>query len=296
MLTFILYKKGFTAMFRTGIMFLFIPMIFVLWIAQISFTLKIIFTAVFALLGAFDIVYEKFASLNRVAYRAYKYYDSTDNRFVYANEFYEPFVYNETYNLVGMYKFKESVEMFEKNLHEILFYPNRKHFMITAYTYDGTNIMIYTEFYHKHAKRAEKFKVILESLFHTKVYSQIVYDKNKQIYESTFFHKNEYIVARALALTELLNEIDLENKEIIISIIFSFKSLEDIQALSKLYYVQRLEDLDDEDYFAARVSVRSTNSKFAIEQKVRDVLLNAMIYRATYVRILVYYEGGNKYD
>src|SRR5690606_25028057 len=63
MLTFILYKKGFTAMFRTGIMFLFIPMIFVLWIAQISFTLKVIFTAVFALLGAFDIVYEKFASL-----------------------------------------------------------------------------------------------------------------------------------------------------------------------------------------------------------------------------------------
>src|SRR5690606_30583301 len=184
MLTFILYKKGFTAMFRTGIMFLFIPMIFVLWIAQISFTLKVIFTAVFALLGAFDIVYEKFASLNRVAYRAYKYYDAADNRFVYANEFYEPFVYNETYNLVGMYKFKSTVEQFEKNLHDILVYANRNHFMITAYTFDGSNIMIYTEFYHKHAKRTEKFSVFLESIFHTKVYSQIIFDKHKQIYET----------------------------------------------------------------------------------------------------------------
>src|SRR5690606_3937738 len=206
--------------------------IFFLWIVQgIPLSLQITFTILIALLATVDIVYEKIASLNRVAYRAYKYYDAADNRFVYANEFYEPFVYNETYNLVGMYKFKSTVEQFEKNLHDILVYANRKHFMITAYTFDGSNIMVYTEFYHKHAKRTEKFSVFLESIFHTKVYSQIIFDKHKQIYETQFFHKTEYIVARALSLAELLNELEMENKEIIISVIFSFRNLEDIEAI-----------------------------------------------------------------
>lgn len=295
-LTFILFRNGFTAMFRASIMFIFAPMIYATWLLPIAFISKIIFTIVVSLLGIADVIYEKYSSLHRVAYHAYKYYDPTDKRYVYANEFYEPFVYNETYNIVGIYQFASTIEKFDKNLHDILFYANRKHFMITAYTYDGKDIMIYTEFYHKHAKRAGKFMSFLESTFHTKVHHQIMLDKHKQVYETTFFHRTEYIVARALTLAELLDDLDIGNKELIVSIIFSFRSLNDIQSISKHYFVARMEELDDLDYFAARVSVKTTNSKFAIEQKVRDILLNALIYRATYVRILVYYEGENKND
>ncbi len=295
-LTFILFRNGFTAMFRASILLIFAPMIYVIWLLPIAYISKIILTIVLSLLGITDIIYEKYSSLHRVAYHAYKYYDATDQRYVYANEFYEPFVYNETYNIVGMYKFSSNIENFENNLHDILFYANRKHFMITAYTYNGKEIMIYTEFYHRHAKRAGRFAAYLELVFHTTVYNQIVFDKHKQIYETTFFHRTEYIVARALTLATLLDDLDIGNKELIVSIIFSFRSLTDIQSISQHYFVARMAELDDADYYAARVSVKTTNSKFAIEQKVRDILLNALIYRATYVRILVYYEGENKND
>ncbi|MFA7416965.1 MAG: hypothetical protein WCZ19_00345 [Acholeplasma sp.] len=293
-LTFILYKNGFRAMFRAAVMFIFIPVVFATWLLPIGFISQVIFTAIILTLGITDLIYERYLSLNRVAYNAYKYYDPDDKRHVYANEFYEPLVYNETYNIVGIYKFKTEIEDFQDSLHDILFYANRKHFMITAYTFNGKDMMIYTEFYHKHAKRAQTFQSYLENLFHTKVEEQIIYDKNKQIYEQTFFHKTEYIVARALSLANLLKELQVSKRELIISIIFSFKSKEDILKISKHYYVARMEELDDSEYLAARVSIKTINSNFVIEQKIRDILLNAMIYQATYVRILVYYEGDKQ--
>lgn len=290
-LTFILYKNGFTALFRAAIMFMFVPMIFAVWLLPVSTVTKTIFTIIIVILGITDIVYEKYLSLSRVAYSAYKYYDPDDQRHVFANEFYEPLVYNETYNIVGIYKLRIDLEKFEELLDEILFYSNRKHFMITAYTFNGKDLVIYTEFYHKHGKRAQNFQNYLELKFHTKVEAQIVYDKYKQIYEKTFFHKTEYIVARALSLANLLKTLHVDKNELIISVIFSFKTKQDIINLSKHYYVARMEELDDSEYFAARVSVKTPNSNFAIEQKVRDILLNAMIYQGQYVRILVYYEG-----
>jgi len=98
-------------------------------------------------------------------------------------------------------------------------------------------------------------------------------------------------VTRALVLADMLGELQVDTKEVIISLIFSFESLRDIEAMSQLYYTERLEELDDEGYFAARIIVKTTHSNFMIENKVRDVLLNAMIHRGQYVRILVYYEG-----
>lgn len=295
-LTFILFKNGFTAAFRAAIMFVFIPIIYAIWFLPIELFSKIILSSVVAVIGIADVIYEKFVSLNRVAYSAYKYYDPVDQRYIYANAFYEPLVYNETYNIVGIYKFKASSEEFHEKLHDILFHSNVKHFMITAYTFDGSHINIYTEFYQKHAKRAKRFTHFLETLFHTKVDNEIVYDKSKQVYEETFFHKTEYIVARALALSELVDNLSIGSDNVIISVIFSFGSLKDIKSLSRIYYVTRLEDYDDHEYFAVRVNVRSSRSKFAIEQKVRDVLLNALIYRGNYVRISLYYEGDNKND
>lgn len=290
-LTFILYKNGFTSMFRTAISFLFAPIIYAVWFSDFSFPSKIIFSGFILIIGIADILYEKYMSLSRVAYSAYQYYDPSDQRYVYANEFYEPLVYNETYNLVGIYKLGIKLKDFEQMLQQILFYSNRKHFMITAYTFNGKELMLYTEFYHKDAKKAKKFSYYLESLFEVTVDDQIIFDKNKQIYEEKFFHRNEYIVARALSLAEFLNKLEIKNNNVIISIIFSFISLEDIEDFSKFYIIDRMEDFDSDNYYAARVVAKVANNSFAIENKVREILVNSLIHRANYVRILVYYEG-----
>ena len=163
--------------------------------------------------------------------------------------------------------------------------------MITAYTFNGKELMLYTEFYHKDAKKAKKFSYYLESLFEVTVDDQIIFDKNKQIYEEKFFHRNEYIVARALSLAEFLNKLEIKNNNVIISIIFSFISLEDIEDFSKFYIIDRMEDFDNDNYYAARVVAKVANNSFAIENKVREILVDSLIHRANYVRILVYYEG-----
>lgn len=292
MLTFILFKNGFTAMFRATIMFMFIPIIYVIALSNLSLPTKIIFSILVFMVGLADVIYEKINSLNRVAYNPYKYFDTQDRRCVYANSFYEPFVYNESYSLIGHFKFRVNIDTFHQKLHDVLFYANRKHFMISAYTYDGEFIEIYTDFYHKHMKKVSKFSNYLEALFEANIHYDVIIDKNKQYYEKNFFHKTEYIVARALSLAELLDDLSLESSNVIISMIFSFEKLSDMQKVSKHYYTEHLSDLDDEHYYAARITARTSKSKFAIEQKVRDMLLTAMMYRGNYVRILVYYDEG----
>ncbi|MFA5693069.1 MAG: hypothetical protein WC907_05575, partial [Acholeplasmataceae bacterium] len=267
------------------------PIIYAVWFTDFSSFSKIIFTAIITAIGIADILYEKYISLNRVAYSAYEYYDPNDQHYVYANEFYEPLVYNETYNLVGIYKIELKLNVFQRHLNDLLFYSNRKHFMITAYTFNGKFIKIYTEFYHKHAKRAKQFSNFLENIFGNPVSDQIIFDKNKQIYEDKFFHRTEYIVARALNLAHFLENLEILNQEIIISIIFSFTTLSDIETLSKTYFVNRMSEFDSESYYAARVNVKVPNNEFAIENKVREILMNALLNRGSYVRILVFYEG-----
>jgi len=98
-MTFILFKKGFTALFHVAIMFVFAPIIYVIYLTPLDIWSKVIFSSIVLVTGVADIIYEKFASLKRVAYQSYAYYDSSMQRFVHANGLYEPLVYNETYNL-----------------------------------------------------------------------------------------------------------------------------------------------------------------------------------------------------
>lgn len=295
-LAFMLVKSGFTAMLRVSVMFTFLPTIFLINLTSLDLMSRILFSGIIFALGIAYLFFEKYNSLKTVAYNAYEYYDPADKRFVYANEFYEPYVYNETYTLVGIYKFKTDLKTFEKNLNEILFYSNCKHFMITAYTFNGKMIELYTEFYKKDYKKANKLINLLESIFEVKVEASIFNDKFKQTYEKTFFHKTEYIVARALKLSDLLVDLSIGQKELIVTTIFTFNSLSDIESLSKEYFVARMEEFDTQEYYAASVSIKTPNTKFTIERKIRDLLLSAMIYRANYVRILVYYEGDYKND
>lgn len=56
------------------------------------------------------------------------------------------------YNIVGIYKFKIYVDEFYKYLNDILFYVNRKYFMIIVYIFNGKEMNVYIEFYYKYGK------------------------------------------------------------------------------------------------------------------------------------------------
>lgn len=289
--SFMLVKSGFYRMFTVAIGFIFIPIIVAILLLDINFMSKMIFAASMSILGIAYIAHQKFDSLGEVAYNAYEYYDPAKKRYVYANQFYEPLVYNETYTLVSIYKLKIEQKNFEKELNDILLYANYKHFMITAYTYNGIEIEIFTDFHKRDIKKVFKFKLYLENKFNRNIELQYEFDKDKLMYESQFFHRPEYIIARASNLVDLMNELEVQKEEVIVTMIYTFKNLESINDLMKIYFVKRLESFEDKDYYVASISVRTTKNKFELEQKIRDILLNAMIYNGVYVRVLVYYEG-----
>ncbi len=287
-MTFTLFKKGFTAFFRMAITVMFIPVIYLIVLSQTQEVTKWITATTVLVIAIIYWIHEKNNSLKRVLYHAYEYHDVDTQSDVYANALYEPLVYNEVYALVGIYELPMSGAKFDRAFHDVLYYANRKHFIITAYTVSDHKVMIYTEFYNKHVKRTKLFHKYLEELFDVKVKMDAVYDVPKRIYEKNFFHKQEYIVARTLSLAELLIELEGET-EIIISMVFSFKAFEDMQAMAREYSVTRMPELDDETYYAARISTKSSNRKYMIESKVRDMLLTGMIHHGEYVRVLVYY-------
>jgi len=289
-LTFTLYKKGYSAMFRLALSLLFIPILTFIILADLNIILQIILSATTVTLGISYIIYDIFTNLNKVVYSSYHYYDPDTKEEVFANALYEPLVYNEPYNLVGIYIVKISLSKFHKLLKGLLFSANCRKFIITAYTHDGEYLKLYTEFQEKDSKKAYRLVKYLEKLFEAPVLYDIAADKLKKIYETKFFHRTEYIVARAISLAELLLELSVET-QIVISMIYTFSKISDIENFQKdkRYTVTRLPDLDTDDQYCVRVSVKSVNYKYQIEQNVRDMLLAASLYDGSYIRIVIYY-------
>ncbi|CCV64349.1 conserved hypothetical protein [Alteracholeplasma palmae J233] len=286
--TFILYNKGFRSLLRVITILMFPPMVYAVWFTNFLVVTKIIFMLGLGFVGISALVLEIVGSLRRVAYSEYHYYDVEEQWEVFANDLFEPLVYNETFSVFGKYSFKYDLEKFKKELNSILIYANIKKFIITAYVYDGKNVIIFTEWNQKKARSAQKFVDYLEHKFNNKVTSEILYDKQKTMYEKYFFHKTEYIVARALTLSERLKELEMNN-HVILSFVFSFQNPGDIESLSKKYYLTRLDELDDDEYYAVRLDAKVANNAYIIETRVRDILLDAMISQGQYVRISVYY-------
>ena len=286
--TFTLYNKGFQSLLRIITIMMFPPIIYAISFTNFSNSTKIIFISGMAFIGLSTAIYTIIGTLRRVAYSEYKYFDVEEQWQVFANDLFEPLVYNETFTIFAKYVFKCELDQFKELFQDILVYSNVKRFMITAYAYDGKNILLFTEWNQKHAKKALKMQTYLENKFQTNVKSEILYDKQKTLYEKHFFHKTEYIVSRALTLSERLKTLQMYD-HVILSFIFSFQSIEDIQDLGKTYYLARLEALDDKDYYAVRLDIKVANNPYIIETRVRDILLDAIIHGGQYVRISVYY-------
>lgn len=287
-LAFYTFKKGFTSTFRTLGISLFPPMIYLILASSFPNVIKYTFASSVLVLGLIVSIIELVKYYQRVAYDVYHYYDVDQQLDVYANALFEPLVYNETFTKCGHYQIKVSLETFQKHFHDILVYSNFFRFIITAYAYGKQCIHLYADFHEKNQVRAEKFKVYLEAKFKMAVPMDLIDDPNKAQYEKKFFHRPNYIIARAQNLANLLKELEIKTK-IIISIIAYFELEEELEDFQNDFPAIKLDDLSEEAYITARIDVPSINVDYMIESKIREVLLSLMVHHGQFVRISVYY-------
>lgn len=287
-LAFFLFKKGFTSTFRTFVISLFLPIIYLIFISSFPIPLKFSLAGSIFIIGIVVGAIELTKYFHRVAYDSYHYYDVDLQLEVFANALFEPLVYNESYTYCGHFQIRVKPETFQKQFHDILVYANFFKFLITAYAYGNEMVHLYADFHFKHTKRADQFKTYLESKFKMQVMAKFEEDPNKELYEKNFFHRPNYIIARAQSLAGLLKELEIKTK-IIISMIVYFELDEELEAFGEDFDYIELDDLSEEDYLTVRVDIPSVNVDYMIESKIREVLLSLMINHGKFVRISVYY-------
>lgn len=285
----LVHKKGFTTMFRAVRMSVFIPMLYLVMLSnELNGIIRNGLIIAIIIFGISMIIYELITYYTRVSYQSYKYEDTVRKEVVFANALFEPFVYNDSYTEIANYGIEVSLSEFEEHLKEILVYANFYRFFITAFTYDKTYIHIYTEFNRRQEKRQEKFQLYLSSLFKTHVGLRQTTDLAKKFYEQRFFHNTEYIVARALSLAHLLNELEIKS-EVIVSFVFVFGQKKDASQFQKKFPSRRLDVIEEKGSIALQTNIKCINFDYIIENNVRDVLLEAMVHKGTFVRIMLYY-------
>jgi len=287
-LAFFLFKKGFTSTFRGLAVSSFPIIVYLLLISNFPNAVKYSFAGSFFLIGLVVSIIELIHFYQRVVYDSYHYYDVDQQMEVFANALFEPLVYNESFTKTGHYQVKVKLETFQKNLHDILVYANYFKFIITAYTYGNQMVHVYADFHYKQAKRAEKFKVYLEAMFKMGIQMILEDDPEKSLYEKRFFHRPDYIIARAQSLASLLKDLEIKTK-IIISMIVYFELQEELDEFAKEFTVSNLDELSEEEYLTVKIDIQTLNIDYMIESKIREVLLALMVYHGTFVRISVYY-------
>jgi len=287
-LAWMLFKKGFTSTFRTFVISLFLPVIYLVFRSDFPLLIKYLLAGSMLLIGLIVSTVELIKYYQRVVYDHYHYYDPDMQMEVFANALFEPLVYNESFIWCGKYVIKVNLETFNKHLKEILVYANWFKFIITAYASGKDVVHLYADFHKRDQKRADKFKTYLESKFNMSVQCDLIEDPNKERYEQTFFHRPEYIISRAQSLASLLKELEIKTK-VILSLIVYFELEEELEAFSEDHPITRIDELSDDAYFTARIDIPSINVDYMIESKIREILLSLMIHHGHFVRISVYY-------
>ena len=288
LLAYFLYLKGFTSTFRTFAISLFPLIIYIISVSTFDNVIKISMMIGFIIFTLVIITIELYRLHQRVIYDALTYYDVDMQKDVYANALFEPIVYNETYTLCSEYLIKTDKTTFDLHFHDILVYANFFHFIIVAYTINQTEVTLHVHFYYKDHRRVDKFKSFLETKFQRSIPVHTFSDFSKTDYEKNFFHKDSYIIARAQHLAYLLKELQIHSK-IIISIIVYFDKLKDFEAFNNVHDSVQLNDIVIENYVSARVDCICVNNRYVIETKLREILINLMIYHGKFVRLNVYY-------
>ncbi len=288
LLAYFLHIKGFTSTFRTFAISLFPPIIYMILMTNFDQLLKLFVLIGFAIFALVISGIELYRFIQRVSYDELYYYDVDLQREVYANALFEPIVYNETYTLCSIYTIKTDKKTFDTHYHDILVYANLFHFIIVAYTVGDQDVEIHAHFYYKDHKRVEKFGSFLENRFQKNIPIQTFSDYNKTAYEETFFHKDAYIIARAQHLASLLKQLHIKSK-IIVSLVIYFENEANYKQFESIYPLQKLNEITVDGVISAKLDCLCINNHYVIETKVRDILLNLMIYQGKFVRLNVYY-------
>lgn len=274
-----LYKRGFTSMFRVARITVLPSIYYLIYVSNLTGILAILFYAILtiAIIGVF--IAEVYFYYTRVKYQAYEYTNPNNNEKVFANALYEPFIYDDN-KISVLYEFEASLDLFHKKRFELIVYANSKRTIITAYEAVNRKIKVYVEMYDK--KMIELYQVKLAAMFKTSIKWQLL-DEN--YYESMFLHNHEYIITRALSLAYMLNELEIKDELIIKTSIF-FDSIEKAKELIFKYETE-LQEVDGK--LVLDVVLKVKNVEYLIESKLRDLLLDMLIYGGVFIRIKVYY-------
>lgn len=287
-LTVILYRKGFQSTLNFFTISIFPPVAYSIYLMVNPLFMAVLLGTIVMILGIAASIYQYYAFRNRIVFEYYYYYDNDLQAEVYANALFEPFVYNEAFHLTVKYFINIDKNSFEKVFHNIVVYADFHRFFITSYTNDHSQIVLYTEFHHGSEKKISKFTKYLKNLVQEEVSYQLIVDKDKTFYEENFFHKNDYIVARTIYLSQILKKLEISSN-VIVSFTVYFSSLKDLNDMSNSYSVSRLLELDLENVLTARIDMQVVNNQHVIEAKVREFLLDLLINRGKYVRVSVYF-------
>ncbi|NMA05289.1 MAG: hypothetical protein GX931_02830 [Acholeplasmataceae bacterium] len=277
----ILSKKGFTSSFRVVRMSVFPAIIYIIVLSNFSDVIKIIFIA-FTTLAFIGLLLTEFYLYNtRITYVSYDYINRMYNLEVSANALYEPFIYNEDKKLSIKISIDVPKEVFLKKRGELLVYLNFRKVLLTAYAFEKEVVHLYLEFYR--IKTLEKVETKISSMFKTNIKTTTLAN---DYYEHKFLHDHEYIIQRALNLSHLLDELEIK-ESLIIATSMHFKNLNDARGILKKYEVNIIEN--KEGYVLLEVFINTKNVDYLIESKLRDLLLDMLIYGGVFVRVMVYY-------
>lgn len=275
----ILYKRGFTSMFRVARMAILPTIYYLIYLSNLEGILAILFYVLLsvAIIGMF--IAEVYFYYTRVKYQAYEYTNPINNSHVFANALYEPFIYDDN-KISVLYEFESSLDLFHKKRFELTVFANMKRTIITAYEAINRKIRVYVEMYDEN--KIALYQAKLSTMFKTSVKLMRL---EENYYEKMFLHNHEYIITRALSLAHLLNELEIKEQLIIKTTMF-FESIEKAKELIFKYETE-LQEVEGKLVLEAILKVK--NLDYLIESKLRDLLLDMLVQGGVFIRIKVYY-------
>lgn len=288
----LLYKKGYRSSFRFLSTVIFIPTIYLVFIPEnLSIGFKIASSILLALINISLIAINIIWYFRRVVYVESKYVDIETQSLVYANSLYEPYLYNDSYTYVGIYKLDIDLETFQNSFKKLLIKANLKLFFITAYVYKDDTVTIYTQFHYGRKKEALRFKKYLDKVYNTNVAYELVEDVNHEIYEKNFYQKDDYIIARALSYAKLLKKLDLKGN-IFYKIYFYFNEEDDLNTFNQFEPIRQCEM--NINKLTGVVEFQIENTEYIIDLKMREILLAALMSDANYIKLDAGWKGDIK--
>jgi hypothetical protein len=286
--TYFIIKKGFTLMLRITCLSSFLPVILILSYIDMDIILKIIMISFLVITFIAWICYEVINYFKRVSYQSIYYLDHDKGYEAYPNMLYQNFIYNEDFANLNIFKITKGKQKFNKEFNKILIYSVANFFIITAYSFVGDDVYIYTDFHIKDNLRVTKFKKRLDNIFSNNVSLEIVKDLPRKRYIMDFYGSHEYIVASILENASFVRTLMIDSP-LLINFTTWFDNVEDLARLSNSYKFKISYDNSTDKYLAVNFFFEIENNDSKIEQQIRDFLISILYHKGNYVKTDMFY-------